>query len=74
MEHILNDIKRLYLSPKHVHFSDSTEFILIPFEERKGEWMTYAIDRVHFKRRIQQSEKLISPILQKKLDNTRCAI
>lgn len=46
-------------------------FVFIPVEDRKGEWMTYAIDRAHFKRRIQQTESLISPILQKKLDSTR---
>ena len=29
--------------------------------------MTYAIDRAHFKRKIEHIEKLLQPILQKKL-------
>lgn len=60
----------MHTSQKHVHFNDNSEFFFIPVEDRNGEWMTYAIDR-DILRRIQQTESLISPILQKKLDSTR---
>ena len=50
-----------------VQFDDNVHTILIPFEDRKGECMNYAIDRAHFKRRIHQMEMILLPILKKKL-------
>jgi hypothetical protein len=40
--------------------------MFIPYEDRKGEWMNYAIDRAHFKRRIQRIESILEPIMNKK--------
>ena len=50
-----------------VQFDDNVHTILIAYEDRKGEWMNYAIDRAHFKRRIHQMEMILLPILKKKL-------
>ena len=44
MENLLSGVEKLYISRKRVHFSDDIEIFFIPIEERKGEWMTYAID------------------------------
>ena len=50
-----------------VQYDDNVHTILIAYEDRKGEWMNYAIDRAHFKRRIHQMEMILAPILKKKL-------
>lgn len=52
---------------KTVHFSETVTVILIPYEERKGEWMTMALDRYRFKRRIENASNIISPVLEKHL-------
>lgn len=46
--------------------SDDKLTKIFPVEEydRKGEWETYAIGRLRFKRRIEELEKLISPCLK----------
>lgn len=56
---------------KTVHFSDRITLILIPYEERKGAWMTMALDRYRFKRKIEDLSNIISPILAKQLQTIR---
>lgn len=56
---------------KKVQFNNHVRIISIPYEERKGIWMQYAIDRAHFKRRIEQVEKLLSTTLLLKLNNVK---
>lgn len=56
---------------KSVQFSDRITVILIPYEERKGEWMTMALDRYRFKRRIENMSNILSPILKKHLQTIR---
>ena len=51
---------------KNGKFSDNIQTFYIPYEDRKGIWMMYAIDRMHFKRRIEHTEKLLRSVLQKK--------
>ena len=31
-----------------VQFDDNNHSMIIPYEDRKGEWMNYAIDSAHF--------------------------
>jgi hypothetical protein len=52
---------------KTVKFSDKTTLILIPYEDRKGEWMTMASDRYRFQRRINQTSEILRPVLEKHL-------
>lgn len=52
---------------KPLKFNDHVQIILIPYEERKGIWIQYAIDRAHFKRRIQQTENVLLPVLLQKI-------
>lgn len=52
---------------KTLKFNDHVQIILIPYEERKGIWIQYAIDRAHFKRRIQQTENVLLPVLLQKI-------
>jgi hypothetical protein len=56
---------------KTVKFSDEKTIILIPYEDRKGEWMTMALDRYRFKRRIHHVSKVVSPVLEKHLQIIR---
>lgn len=53
-------------------FNDHVQIILIPYEERRGIWMQHAIDRAHLKRRIQQTEDVLLPMLLQKLKT--CAL
>lgn len=53
------------LSMKKVQFNDNVHTLLVPYEDRKGEWMKYTIDRAHFRRRIQQTEMILLPIMNK---------
>lgn len=57
---------------KKLKFNDHVQIILIPYEERKGIWMEYAITRAHFKKRIQQTEDVLLPMLLQKLKT--CAL
>lgn len=43
---------------KKLKLDDHVQINLIPYEERKGIKMTYAIDRAHYKRRIPQTENI----------------
>jgi hypothetical protein len=52
---------------KKIRFNDNIQTFYIPYEERNGIWMMYAIDRAHFKRRIEHTEKLLQPVLQRKM-------
>lgn len=52
---------------KKIKFDDNVCTYLIPLEDRKGIWMQYAIDRAHFKRRIEKAEESLAPVLRKKL-------
>lgn len=54
---------------KTVRFSDEVTIIIIPYEDRKGDWMTMALDRRRFKRRIDHTAKIINPVLLKHLEN-----
>lgn len=54
---------------KTVRFSDEVTIIIIPYEDRKGDWMTMALDRCRFKRRIDHTAKIINPVLLKHLEN-----
>lgn len=56
---------------KKIQFNDHVRIFSIPYEERKGIWMQYAVDRAHFKRRIDQVEILLSPILLQKQNNLK---
>jgi hypothetical protein len=56
---------------KNVQFDNNVQIISIPYEERKGIWMQYAIDRAHFKRKIEQAERLLSTILLLKLNDIK---
>lgn len=56
---------------KTVQFDNHVRIISIPYEERKGIWMQYAIDRAHFKRRIEQADILLSTILLLKLNSIK---
>jgi hypothetical protein len=56
---------------KKVQFNNHVQIISIPLEERKGIWMQYAIDRAHFKRKIEHAETLLSAILRSKLNDIK---
>ena len=45
-----------------VTFDSEVTIHLIPYEDRKSEWMQRAIDRCHFQRRIQLFEELFSAL------------
>lgn len=53
---------------KTVRFSDEVTIIIIPYEDRKGDWMTMSLDRCRFKRRIDHTAKIINPVLLKHLE------
>jgi hypothetical protein len=59
------------MQKKNVQFDNNVQIISIPYEERKGIWMQYAIDRAHFKRKIEQVERLLSTILLLKLNDIK---
>lgn len=63
--------KKMINIQKRVQFDHRVRIILIPYEERKGIWMQCAIDRAHFKRRIEHAET--SPILLLKLNDMKMA-
>ena len=56
---------------KKVLFDNHVRIISIPYEERMGDWMQYAIDRAQFRRRIEQTEMLLSTILLLKLNGMK---
>lgn len=53
---------------KTVRFSDEVTIIIIPYEDRKGDWMTMSLDRCRFKRRIDHTAKIINPVFLKYLE------
>lgn len=53
---------------KKVQFDDNVRIYFIPFEERKGIWMQYAIDRAHFKRKIEKANILLTPLFQRLIE------
>ena len=53
-----------------VQFDYNVHIILIPYEDRQGDCINYVISRAHFKRRIQQLEMILLPILKKKLSKS----
>lgn len=53
---------------KKIQFDDNVLIFLVPYEERKGMWMQCAIDRAHFKRRIEKAEVFLTPVLRQKLN------
>lgn len=52
---------------KRIQFDDNVRIYFILFEERKGIWMQYAIDRAHFKRKIEKANILLTPLLRQRL-------
>lgn len=52
---------------KKVQFDDNVRIYFIPFEERKGIWMQYALDRAHFKRKIEKANILLTPLFRQRL-------
>jgi O-acetyl-ADP-ribose deacetylase (regulator of RNase III) len=50
---------------KRVTFNDDIAIVSIPFEDRKGVWMTLAADRFRFQRRIKQLSQILDPILRR---------
>jgi hypothetical protein len=50
MENVFN---KMDVKQKKVQFNNDIQIIPIPYEDRKGIWMQYAIDRAHFKRTIE---------------------
>lgn len=43
---------------KTVRFLDEVTIIQIPYEDRKGDWMTIALDRCHFNRKVDHTAKI----------------
>lgn len=68
MDNVFNETNSIR---KKVQFNNDVQIISIPYEERKGIWMQYAIDRAHFKRRIEQVEIILSPILLLRLNTLK---
>lgn len=58
-----------HLKPRdqRVRFNPKLEFFEVPNEDRTSEWMTAAVDRSRFERRIQETGCLIEPILKRRL-------
>lgn len=54
-----------YQWKKKVHIDNNVHTLLVPYEDRKGEWMNYAIDRAHFRKGVQQTNNFFLPILNK---------
>lgn len=52
---------------QRVRFNRNLEIFEAPHEDRKSEWMTAAVDRSRFERRIQETGYLIEPILKRRL-------
>lgn len=52
------NVKQTKLSMKKVQFDNNVHTLLVPYEDRKDEWMKYAIDKAHFK-----TEMILLPIL-----------
>ena len=49
------------LFQKRVHFDVKPPIVhIVGNEDRKGEWEQYAIDRYHFKCRIEEAEKMLT--------------
>ena len=46
----------------YVTFNPELTLHLISYEDRSSEWMQYAIDRAHFRRRIQLFEELFTSL------------
>lgn len=53
---------------KRVTFDMNSTVYEIPYEERSSEWMTVALDRSRFERRIEQTGLIIEPMLKRKLN------
>lgn len=52
---------------KKIQFNDYVHIFIVPFEEKKGIWMQYAIDR-NFRRRKEKNESLLAPVIRQKLN------
>lgn len=61
-----NECKTDKVINEKVQFDDNVHTLLVPYEDRRGEGMNYAIDRAHFRKRIQQTEMIWLPILHEK--------
>jgi hypothetical protein len=50
---------------KCMRFSDEVSSFNIPDEDRKGEWMIFAVDRCRFRTRIDRVSQVIEPVLRR---------
>ena len=64
---------------KCVRFTDEVSSFNIPYEDRKGEWMMFAVDRCRFRTRIDRVSQVIEPVLRRHVEKVsidkqfRCA-
>lgn len=63
----MNNILDAYMKKKSVTFSSSPPIIhqWLDDEDRKSKWMLIAVDRVRFYRRIQTTQRILEPTLNK---------
>ena len=47
-----------------VQFSDVVTIIYLPYEDRTFPWIIMALDRCRFQRRIEESSRVLEPMLQ----------
>lgn len=50
------NVKQTKLSVKKAQFDTNVPTLIVPFEDRKDEWIKYVLERARFRRRIQQTE------------------
>ena len=53
---------------KCVRFTDEVSLFNIPYEDRKGEWMMFAVDRYHFKTQIERASRILEPVLKRHVE------
>ena len=53
---------------KCVRFTDEVSYFNIPYEDRKGEWMMFVVDRCHFKTRIERVSPMLEPVLKRHVE------
>jgi hypothetical protein len=54
---------------KCVRFTDEVSSSNIPYEDRKGEWTMFAIDRCQYKTRIKIVSRILEPVAQETYRN-----
>lgn len=53
---------------KKVRFDPELKIYEVPNEDRTSEWMTAAVDRIRFERRIEEMSHLLDPLLRKRYE------